>query len=433
VLGGDVEYKEIVETIFDRLWPIARSITGDGVRETHKIISEFIPLNTYEVSTGEAVFDWNIPKEWKVNEAYIIDPDGKQILDFNENNLHLINYSTPFSGKLSLMELNEFLHSMPEMPDAIPYKTSYYRETWGFCISHKERLKLKEGVYDVVVDTSLFDGALTISDCVIPGRSKKEILVHTYTCHPSLAINELSGVLVTLGIAMRMLESGDNFYTYRFVFAPETIGAITYLSKNAVHLKEYLEAGYICTCVGHDGSFNYKKSRKNDSIADRAVHHYFKQNDQLEFKSQDFSPSGSDERQYCSLGINLPVGSLMRTPYHQYPEYHTSLDNKSVISFKAVCDTVEAYVGIFDLIEKNKTYKISKMNCEPYMSKYEGLYVNKDHRFASDLTKAVKWMIHYSDGNHDLIKISQLSGINVNILNEAASRMCDVELLSRLD
>jgi aminopeptidase-like protein len=421
-----------LEFLFDTLWPLPRSISGDGVRESHKVIGEYIDINTYELQTGSKVFDWTIPPEWKVNNAYIICPNGNKILDFHVNNLHLVGYSHPFKGTLSLDELNEKLHSMSDMPGAIPYKTSYYKNDWGFCISEEEKECLEEGEYQVVVDTEHFDGSLTISDCLIQGESEKEILVHTYTCHPSLAINELSGILVAVGIASALQKAKKLKFSYRFVFAPESIGAIAYIHENFQHLKNNLEAGLICTCVGHEGDFNYKKSRHGNALIDRAVNNKFKTESDLKLHQMEFSPRGSDERQYCSIGIDLPVGSLMRTPYHQYPEYHTSYDNKDIISFKGVNETIQAYLDVFNNIERNKTYINMKPNCEPFMSRYPGMYFNKDHRYASDFTVALKWLVHFCDGKNDLIEISDKSGIEINLLAEVAEKMVSIALLNEL-
>ncbi len=423
--------KKELEQIFDELFPIPRSLTGDGVRLSHQILAKYITLETKEHASGKQVFDWKVPKEWKVNNAFIITPDGRKICDFHENNLHLINYSVPFTGKMQLSELKSYLHSMEEMPDAIPYKTSYYREQWGFCLSQNDKDALPEGEYQVVVDTEHFDGSMTISECVVQGNTSRQVLVHTYTCHPSLAINELSGVLVTFLVAHYFQERAkESDVTFRFVFAPETIGAITYIEDNLENLKANLVGGLICTCVGHSGQFTYKSSRNGNSLIDRAVRSVFDKS-QKEIVYREFSPSGSDERQYCSLGINLPVGSLMRTPYHEYDEYHTSLDNKDIMNFDAIIETAQQYITVLEAIEMNETYSSLNMQCEPFMSNYSGLYTTKDHRFASDLTKAVKWLIHFCDGKNDLIEISKRSGIELSLLSEAAKKMESCGLINR--
>ena len=264
--------RALLEDCFDRLWPIMRSITGDGVRETHDILGELIPLERMEIPSGTKTFDWTVPKEWVFRDAYVIDPNGGRILDARHNTLHLVNYSEPFRGTLSRGELDDHLYSLPERPDAIPYVTSYYRPRWGFCLSQAQRNALPDGDYQVVVDTDLIDGSLTLSECVLPGESTDEVLLSTYTCHPSMANNELSGPLVAAALAKRIAAWPKRRLTYRFVFAPETIGAIAYLSKRGEHLKQSLVAGYIITCVGIPAPFTYQRSRRGNSLADKVAH-----------------------------------------------------------------------------------------------------------------------------------------------------------------
>lgn len=422
-----------LEACFDRLWPIPRSITGAGVRKTHDIIGEIIPLTRHEFPSGSSVFDWTIPQEWAPRKAYIITPDGKKICDFSENNLHLVNYSKAYHGKLSLPELSNHLYSLPELPDAIPYITRYYQPDWGFCLPHSERVALTEGIYEVNIDAEFIDGSMTVSECLIPGISKKEILVHTYTCHPSMAVNELSGPLVTAFLARKILSEGDNYYSYRFVFTPETIGAIAYLSLRGSELKENMIAGYVCTCVGHSERITYKKSKLGNTLADRAAAHVLTLRDDAAVEIRNFQPSGSDERQYCSLGFNLPVGSLMRIPYGEYPEYHTSLDNKKIIDFAALEDTVGLYLEIFSVIEENARFMLLKPCGEPQLSKYIDFYGTRNHRIANTQTLAAKWLIHYCDGDHDLLTISQKSRIPLNTLRHVADLLSSANLLKMLN
>jgi aminopeptidase-like protein len=423
-----------IESYFDRLWPILRSITGEGVRQTHTILSELVPLERFEIPTGTQVFDWTIPKEWRVREAYVIDPNGTRILDVRNNNLHLLNYSVPFQGVLSKSELNDHLYSLPDKPDAIPYITSYYAPRWGFCLSQHERDALLDGDYQVVVDTELIDGSLTLSEAVLPGESKEEVLLSTYTCHPSLANNELSGPLVTAFLYRALAALPKRRLTYRFVFLPETIGAIAYLQLRGEHLKKHLVAAYVVTCIGDKGNFTYKRSRQETSLADRAAEHCLKQHS-LKHSAKphsilSFSPLGSDERQYCSPGFNLPVGSLMRSMYGTYPEYHTSLDNKNFISFEAMAESVEMYLTILKALESNRTYTNLYPHGEPQLGK-RGLYETLGRNTIPELSSAVFWLLNYSDGNHDLLWIAAKSGYGIELLEKAAQACLEAGLIAR--
>jgi len=342
-----------LESYFDRLWPILRSITGEGVRQTHDILGELVKLERFEIPSGTAVFDWFIPKEWVVNEAYLLDPSGQKIIDVKENNLHLLNYSTSFKGTLSRDELDKHLHSLPNQASAIPYLTTYYKERWGFCLSQKQRDKLPQGNYTVVIDTDHKEGSLTLSEALLKGSSQDEVLISTYTCHPSMANNELSGPLVAAFLYKRLAQQKNRRLNYRFVFLPETIGAITYLKMQGEHLKKHTKAGFVITCAGNDAPFTYKCSRQGNSLADRVAKQALKNH---EHNILPFSPLGSDERQYCSPAFNLPIGSLMRSMYGRYPEYHTSLDNKSFISFKALQESIDMYLSLIHISEPTRPY-----------------------------------------------------------------------------
>ena len=418
---------ESLEMYFDRLWPILRSITGEGVRQTHDILGEFVSLERFEIPSGTPVFDWTIPQEWRVNEAYIITPAGERILDVRDNNLHLLNYSVPFRGSLSRAELNKHLYSLPEQPEAIPYKTSYYKSRWGFCLSQRQRDALPEGDYEVVIDTELFDGSLTLSEAVLPGETEREVLFSTYTCHPSLANNELSGPLTAAFLYRRLAALPARRLTYRFVFLPETIGAIAYLQKCGEHLREHLEAGFVLTCCGDDAPFTYKRSRQNGSLADRAAEQVLRELD-TDYRILPFAPLGSDERQYGSPGFKLPVGSLMRSQYGTYPEYHTSLDDKSFISFTALQKTVDAYEQIVLALERNQNYRNLKPYGEVRLDKH-GLYNSLGHSKIPELTKAALWLLNYADGEHDLLEIARLSGLAVAALNEVAQKCLELGVI----
>jgi aminopeptidase-like protein len=421
-----------LELYFDRLWPLLRSITGEGVRQTHDILSELVRLERTEISSGTQVFDWIIPKEWKVNEAYVIDPNGKRILDVKENNLHLVNYSVPFRGVISKNKLEQHLYSLPDKPTAIPYVTSYYSPRWGFCLSQHERDALPNGEYQVVVDTELFDGSLTLSEAVLPGESTDEVLISTYTCHPSLANNELSGPLVAAFLYRELAKLEPRRLTYRFVFLPETIGAISYLQSRGEHLKQHFVAGYVVTCIGDAGDFTYKRSKQssltlNLALVDRAAEHALKHSQKVH-KILDFSPLGSDERQYCSPGFNLPVGSLMRSQYGTYSEYHTSLDNKSFISFEAMAESVAMYLSVMKVLEANRTYINLFPHGEPQLGK-RGLYETIGRNTIPELSSAVFWLLNYADGEHDLLWIAEKSGYGIELLDKAAQACLEAKIV----
>jgi aminopeptidase-like protein len=406
-----------IENYFDRLWSITRSLTGNGNRETLKILSEIIDLKITEVPSGTECFDWTVPPEWNIKEAWIKDSKGNNIVDFSENNLHILGYSEPFQGKLSFEELKSHLYTLPDQPDLIPYLTSYYKRRWGFCLTHNEFLKLDQNeTYEVLIDSSLDEkGSMTIGEAILKGKSDKEILFSTYICHPSLASNELSGPLVSAFIYNKLKEKKELNYTYRFIFVPETIGSIYSLSVYGEHWKSNLEAGFVITCIGDDGKFTYKRSRIGHSLPDRAVETILKQTEN-DFNLIDFFPGGSDERQYCSPGFNLPVGSLMRTMYGKYREYHTSADNKDYVSFEAMEKSVEKYIEVIDLIEKNKKYINKIPYCEPQLGK-RGLYPTLgSQKGTQHAVEAMMWVLNLSDGENDLISISERSKIPVKDL-----------------
>jgi aminopeptidase-like protein len=414
--------KNKIEYYFDRLWPITRSLTGNGNRESLKILSEIIPLNINEVPSGSKCFDWTVPPEWNAKEAWIKDEKGKVIVDFKVNNLHLLGYSDSFEGTLTYEELKEHLYYLPEQPNLIPYLTSYYSKKWGFCMSYDKFKELdKQKQYSVKIDSNHNEnGSMTYGDLVVKGKTDKEILFTTYICHPSLANNELSGPLVTAFI-YEELKKKDLYYNYRFVFTPETIGSIAYLSIHGVHFKQKLVGGFVVTCIGDNGSFTYKKTRQGDTLVDRAVHTILKETE-VNFKIVDFAPRGSDERQYCSPGFNLPVGSLMRTMYGVYPEYHTSADNKEFISFEAMEESVNKFMDIVNLMEMNHKYVNQLPYCEPQLGK-RGLYPSLSEKNKAIEIDAMMWILNLSDGEHDLIDIIELSNINYKIIMDTVIKL----------
>lgn len=395
------------EKYFDRLWPICRSITGDGLRKSLHIIKELIPIKVHEVPTGTEIYDWTVPKEWNIRDAYIVTPNGKKIAEFSKNNLHVVNYSTPIDAVISFEDLEKKLHILPKLPEAVPYVTTYYKEDWGFCLAHKELKKLpRQGKYKVFIDSSLTNGSLSYGDFVLKGDTDKEILFSTYLCHPSLAHNELSGPLVLAGLFKKLSTCKQRRYTYRFLFAPETIGTLSYLKEHGTYLKSNLMAGYVVTCVGASGPFTYKRSKRGMTEADRVAEHILKYS-KTDHQIIDFSIGGSDERQFCSPGFNLPVGSLMTIPYKEYPEYHTSLDNKKFISFSQIQKSIDMYFDIALGHEMNQRYKGTILYGEPrlgkrglYPSSITGIY-EKDDLF--DLLH----FLCFADGNTDLLSIAE--------------------------
>ena len=388
------------------LWPINRSITGRGVRETLKIIRQLNPyLKIYSVPSGTKVFDWVVPREWNVNQAYILSPSGKKICDFKKNNLHLVGYSKPFKKKLKLEELQKNLFSIKNKPDAIPYVTSYYKENWGFCITQKERDKLKKGNYFVNIDTKFSKGNLNYGEILIKGKSNKEIFLSTYICHPSMANNELSGISVLSYIA-RWLVSKKNNYSYRIVFLPETIGSISYIKKNLKKLKLKVFAGFNITCIGDERGYSYLPSRNGNTISDYVAKHILKHIDP-KFISYNWNDRGSDERQYCAPGVDLPMASLMRTKYGCYKEYHTSKDDlKKVVTPKGLEGGYNLVRLVIEALESNVFPKVITL-CEPQLSK-RNLYSTISKESNSKETKLMLNLISYSDGKKSLIEIAEL-------------------------
>ena len=438
--------KEIFELI-KIFYPICRSITGDGVRETLKILQREIPLEINEIPTNTQCFDWKIPKEWNIKDAFIIDPNGKKIVDFKNSNLHVVSYSIPINKKMQLSELKEHLHYLPEKPDAIPYRTSYYDEYWGFCITYNQFKNLPDGEYEVCINSSLKDGHLTYGEYYIPGKVKDEILFSCYVCHPSLCNDNLSGIgLIT--ILGKILSKISTHFSYRFLFIPETIGAIAWLSKNEDDVHN-IKHGLIATCCGDRGTSTYKKTRDGNNMIDYIVEQVLKDSGE-QYEILDFWPSGSDERQFSSPGFNLPIGSLMRTLYDTFDEYHTSKDNLDFMDVNSLANSLSKYLEVIYQLENNthfneksnsKTPKISvendpvfisqNMKCEPYLGKRDlyhklGALTNQN---ALVMKRAIQWVMNFSDGYNSLSDISKKSGMSLAILREAANMLKNVNLL----
>ncbi|MBZ0089487.1 MAG: DUF4910 domain-containing protein, partial [Thermoanaerobaculia bacterium] len=388
-----------------RLYPICRSITGDGVRRTLEILSEWVPLERTEVPSGTAVLDWTVPKEWRLREAYLVAPDGRRFADAAAHNLHLLNYSAPFRGRLPLAELRGHLFSRPDRPDAIPYRTSYYKEAWGFCLPQREVEALAAGEYEVVVDTELFDGALSYGELALPGQWEEEVLLVTHTCHPSLANDNLSGLVVMAALAAELAGRPRRQLSYRFLFAPGTIGAITWLARNEAKTAK-IGHGLVAAGLGDGGAFHYKRTRQGRAVIDRAVPLALAGIGE-EVVVEDFVPFGYDERQYNSPGFALPVGSLTRTPWGRYPEYHTSDDDLDFIRPEHLERSLAAYRAVVDLLEGNLIYRNRSPKGEPMLGR-RGLYrpIGGDDA-GRDRELALLWVLNLSDGDHDLLAIAE--------------------------
>jgi aminopeptidase-like protein len=391
------------------LFPICRSITGDGVRRTLAIIARHVPeLRVHEVPTGTRCFDWTIPKEWNISDAYVLDPSGRKIIDFGRSNLHVVGYSVPIDKTVTLDELQEHLHSLPDLPEAVPYVTAYYNENWGFCLSHQQRLSLAPGDYRVVIKSRLSQGHLTYGELILPGRSEQEVLLSTYVCHPSLANNEVSGPAVTTFLAKWIKALEDRRLTYRIVFIPETIGAIAYLSLNLDTMRKRVIAGFNVTCVGDDRSYSLLPSRNGQTLADDAALHTLRHH-HPRFRRYSFLDRGSDERQYCSPGVDLPVVSVMRSMYGQYAEYHTSLDNLNLISPAGLAGGYEAVRKCIECIEHNRVYRTTVLG-EPQLGK-RGLYPDRGTKNAALETKTMLNVLVYADGRHGLLDVAETLGM----------------------
>jgi len=415
-----------MHALMGELYPICRSITGDGLRETLQRLQRLVPLSIQEVPTGTRVFDWTVPREWNIRDAYVKNSRGERVIDFQKSNLHVVNYSVPMHKKMSLEELKPHLFTLPDHPDWIPYRTSYYKENWGFCLNHRQFLELTEDEYEVSIEASLKDGHLTYGEMVLPGRTTDEILVSCHVCHPSLANDNLSGVAVACFLASHLSQLPRRF-SYRFLFIPGTIGAITWLSINESKVSQ-IKHGLVLAGVGDAGPLSYKKSRRGNTEIDRAAVHVLSQFGP-KVKVLDFSPYGYDERQYCSPGFNLAVGRLSRTPHGTLPEYHTSADNMNFVHPHSLSESFSACLSIFSLLERNQAYLNTNPKCEPQLGQ-RGLYRaigGTTDGGASEM--AMLWVLSLSDGGHTLLDISERVQIGFDSVHHAAATLEEHGLL----
>lgn len=408
------------------LFPICRSITGNGVRETLTQVGKRIALTVHEVPSGTQVFDWKVPLEWNIRDAYIMNLRGERVVDFQRSNLHVVSYSQPVKRRMALSELKEHLHSLPDRPDWIPYRTSYYKESWGFCLSHTQLRSLTDHEYDVCIDASMAEGNLTYGECVLPGQSQDEVLISTHTCHPSLGNDNLSGIAVATFLA-EWLQTKPRRYSYRFLFIPGTIGSITWLSQHQKDVSR-IKHGLVLTGVGDAGPITYKKSRRGDAEIDRAMTHLLEHSG-TSYSISDFIPYGYDERQFCSPGFNLAVGCFSRTPHSQYPEYHTSADNLDFIKPMALAESLRSCQGVLEILESNKTYLNQNPHCEPQLGK-RGLYRAVGGQAGEkSMEMALLWVLNLSDGEQALLDIAERADMSFPRIREATEALLNAGLL----
>ena len=414
--------------LMEALYPICRSITGDGVRRTLDLLEGMIPLQRTEVASGTAVFDWEVPPEWNIREAYIVGPDGRRVVDFRDHSLHVLNYSVPVDCTLSLEELEPHLHSLPDQPDWIPYRTSYYDLRWGFCLRHRDRAALKPGNYRVVIDADLQPGHLTYAECLVRGQTDEEVIVYTHLCHPSLANDNLTGLAAAAALGRELLNEKPSL-SWRFVFGPGTIGSLSWLAMNEEHLAR-VRAGFTIGLLGDAGPLTYKRSRRGGRLPDR-VAEYVLPRIAEDARLFDFEPYGYDERQFCSPGFDLPFGRLTRSRNGEYPEYHTSADNLAFIRPDRLAGSIAALARMFAIVDANRTFLNLSPKGEPRLGK-RGLYGAMGGMSPAEFQYALLWVLSLSDGDHDLLAIAERSGLAFETLEMAAGQLEGVGLLRGL-
>lgn len=427
----DLSLGQEMYRLCDKMFPVCRSITGDGVRETLKILKEVVPeITVHEVPTGTQVFDWTVPKEWRIRDAWVKNSKGEKVIDFKKHNLHVLGYSTPVDKKVNLAELKSYLYTQPDQPDAIPYVTSYYKERFGFCLSQNQYDSLPEDTYHMFIDSELFDGSLTYGELIIPGETEQEILISTYFCHPSMANNELSGPALSVYLAKWLMQKEKRRYTYRFVYVPETIGSITYLSQenHLEYMKKNTVAGWNLSCVGDDRTYSMVSTRYGDTLTDRVTKNVL---DFVypEYRLYSFLKRGSDERQYNAPGVDLPVCGFSRSKYGEYLEYHTSKDDMGLISPAGLMGAYDVMCQCIEALEHNYKYKIQCYG-EPQLGK-RGLYPTISQKGSYDEVTAMVDFIAYADGTNDLIAISDIIEVPVHELVKIAEKLHKAELIEK--
>ena len=425
-----MDLAEALHALVRRLFPICRSITGDGVRQTLAIVSEYLPdLQVHEVPSGTPALDWTVPREWNVRDAWVKNQHGERIIDFRAHNLHLVSYSVPVHGWFTRAELDEHLHSLPAQPDLIPYRTAYYADAWGFCLPHSQRLALPEGPYEVCVDSTLAPGRLTYGELLLPGEQAEEVLISCHICHPSLANDNLAGLAVATYLA-QYLARAPRRYSYRFVFVPGTIGALTWLSRNA-EAAGRVRHGLVLALLGEPGPFTYKRSRRGTAVVDRVAAWVLSQTSGPH-AVREFSPYGYDERQYCSPGFDLPVGSLSRTPFGEFPEYHTSADNLEFVRPAALLASLRLVQDLLAVLDANRRYRNLSPYGEPQLGR-RGLYNNVGGGPEGAAWRlALLWVLNLSDGQHSLLDIAERAGLPFAQVQQAATALAATDLLEAL-
>lgn len=418
----------VMYNLAERLYPICRSITGNGFRQSLAIIREILPgIQVTEIPSGTQVFDWTVPKEWNIHGGWIKKKSGEIVVDFKDSNLHVMGYSLPVHTTVSRDELLEHVYTIPDQPEWIPYVTSYYKERWGFCMSDKQKQTLTDDEYEVMIDSTLEDGSLTYGELVLPGESQEEILISTYLCHPSMANDELSGPCVQTELVKYIKSQPKNRYTYRFLWVPETIGSITYLSNNWEMLQKHVKAGFVLSCVGDNRTYSIVYSKYADTLADRVLENILRFH-YPDFKRYSFLERGSDERQYGSAGIDLPVCGFCRSKYQNFPEYHTSADNMSLISPEGLAGAYEVMVKVVNALENNGYYQMV-CKCEPQLGK-RGLYPTISRKGSNYSVRTMQHFIAYADGRNDLIGISNILGTPVDELIPIKNKLMEHQLLT---
>lgn len=426
----DVPSGEEMHAWAHELFPLCRSLTGNGVRSTLRYLSDLLPgLEIHEIPSGTPVLDWTIPDEWNVRAAWVADADGRRVIDFEDHNLHLMGYSVPVDEVVSREELETHLYSLPDQPNAVPYVTSYYSRGWGFCVSHECRLMLGNGPFHVRIDADLKPGSLTYGELVIQGQTTDEILLSTYVCHPSMANNELSGPLVTTALARWLRSRPELRYTYRIVFIPETIGSIAYLARHLEHLRKHVRAGWVVTCVGDDRTYSYVPSRMGGTLADKISLQVLSELPGG-FDLYTFLDRGSDERQWCSPGADLPVCSVMRSKYGTYPEYHTSLDNLKLVTPAGLHGGFDVLRSCLQLVEANELWR-SVMAGEPQLGR-RGLYPQTSYKGSAESVRSMMNVLAYCDGQHDIVDLCARTGCTSSEVVTILEKLTDGGVIERV-